>query len=73
MEYQHILLQQSDGIATLTLNRPEVLNAYNPEMGDEIVDAFARIRADDEMRVFDAENFISIPWDESYPGRRVSK
>ena len=51
MEYQHILLQQTDGIATLTLNRPEVLNAYNPEMGDEIVDAFARIRADDEMRV----------------------
>ena len=35
----------------MTLNRPEKLNAYTLEMGDEIVDAFARIRADDAVRV----------------------
>ena len=44
--YQNILFEVEDGIATLTLNRPEKLNAYTLEMGDEIVDAFARIRAD---------------------------
>ncbi len=51
MEYRHILIEQSDGIATLTLNRPEVLNAYHPEMGDELVDAFAALRDDEGVRV----------------------
>jgi len=49
--YQNILFEVADGIATVTLNRPEKLNAYTLEMGDEIVDAFARIRADDAVRV----------------------
>jgi enoyl-CoA hydratase len=37
-------------VATITLNRPEKLNAYTVEMGDEVVDAFARARADDAVR-----------------------
>jgi len=49
--YQSILFEVADGIATVTLNRPEKLNAYTLEMGDEIVDAFARIRADAAVRV----------------------
>lgn len=49
--YEHILFDVGDGIATVTLHRPEKLNAYVPEMGDEIIDAFARIRADDDARV----------------------
>jgi enoyl-CoA hydratase/carnithine racemase len=49
--YRNILFEVADGIATVTLNRPEKLNAYTLEMGDEIVDAFARIRADDGVRV----------------------
>ena len=49
--YRNILFEVADGIATVTLNRPEKLNAYTLEMGDEIVDAFARIRADAEVRV----------------------
>ena len=49
--YQNILFEVESGIATLTLNRPEKLNAYTLEMGDEIVDAFARIRTDDAVRV----------------------
>ncbi len=40
MSYQYILYTAQDGIATITLNRPEVLNAYTPDMGDEIVAAF---------------------------------
>jgi enoyl-CoA hydratase/carnithine racemase len=49
--YRNILFEVADGIATVTLNRPEKLNAYTLEMGDEIVDAFARIRSDDAVRV----------------------
>ncbi len=50
-DYQDILFEVGDGIATVTLNRPEKLNAYTTEMGDEVVDAFARIRADASARV----------------------
>jgi enoyl-CoA hydratase/carnithine racemase len=49
--YRNILFEIADGIATVTLNRPEKLNAYTLEMGDEIVDAFAKIRSDDAVRV----------------------
>jgi len=49
--YQNILFEAADGIATVTLNRPEKLNAYTLEMGEEIVNAFARIRADASVRV----------------------
>jgi enoyl-CoA hydratase/carnithine racemase len=49
--YQHILFERDDGVATVTLNRPAKLNAYTTEMGDEVVDAFARARADTAVRV----------------------
>jgi len=49
--YQNILFEVADGIATITLNRPEKLNAYTLEMGEEIVNAFARIRTDAGVRV----------------------
>lgn len=48
--YQHILLDIADGIATITLNRPEKLNAYTVYMGEEIVDVFDRLRDDDAVR-----------------------
>ena len=48
--YEYIQLGIDDGIATLTLNRPEKLNAYLPEMGEEIVQAFRRARGSDEVR-----------------------
>ena len=40
-----------DGVATLTLNRPESKNAISPEMADELGDLLAKIRADDAVRV----------------------
>jgi len=49
--YHNILFDVEEGIATITLNRPDKLNAYVPEMGDEVVDAFARARDDDAVRV----------------------
>jgi enoyl-CoA hydratase/carnithine racemase len=48
--YAQILYDVADGIATITLNRPEKLNAYTLEMGDEVVDAFRRSRDDAAVR-----------------------
>ena len=39
MEYQSILLSESDGVAVLTLNRPDVMNALNTQMRAEILHA----------------------------------
>ena len=41
-----------DGIAVLTLNRPERLNALNGPLLDALADALGRIAADDAIRVF---------------------
>jgi enoyl-CoA hydratase/carnithine racemase len=49
--YEKILYDVIDGVATVTLNRPEKLNAYTPEMGEEVVSAFTRAREDEEARV----------------------
>ncbi len=46
MNYQTITLSIDDGIARLTLNRPDRLNAFNVQMQDELFDAFARIEAE---------------------------
>ncbi len=40
MAYKYILFSQSNGIATITLNRPETLNAFTEEMISETTDAF---------------------------------
>lgn len=48
--YQHILLDIIDGIATVTLNRPDKLNAYTVDMGEEIVAAFELLRDEDDAR-----------------------
>src|SRR5438093_2795080 len=48
--YSEIVLDVSDGVATVTLNRPERLNAYTPTMGQELAEAFAVCDADDAVR-----------------------
>jgi enoyl-CoA hydratase/carnithine racemase len=48
--YESILFDTSDAIATITLNRPEKLNAYTVGMGEEVVDAFRRVRDDANLR-----------------------
>ncbi len=44
-EYQTIVLAFEGRIARLTLNRPDRLNALNPQMLEELVDALERVRA----------------------------
>ena len=50
MTYQTISYVVDAGIATLTLNRPDKLNAFNREMMTELIDAFDRVDADDAVR-----------------------
>ena len=49
--FETIIFEKRDGIAYLTLNRPQTLNAYNIKMRDEIWQALRAIRDDDEVRV----------------------
>lgn len=48
--YQTLDYQVADGILTLTLSRPEQLNAFTTEMAEELVLAFERASADDAVR-----------------------
>ncbi len=50
MEYTQILYDVEDNIATITLNRPDRMNAFTGTMMYELVDAFDQIDADDDVR-----------------------
>ncbi len=45
-----VLLETRDAIATVTLNRPESLNALNEDLADGLAAAMARAEADDAVR-----------------------
>ncbi|MFB8026964.1 enoyl-CoA hydratase/isomerase family protein [Streptomyces sp. NPDC056465] len=49
--YGTILLDRADGIAWVTLNRPDRLNATTEQMHHELLDAFARVAEDGSTRV----------------------
>lgn len=49
--YQDILLHRAEGIAKITINRPEVRNAFRPETVLELIDAFHRAHLDPEVGV----------------------
>jgi enoyl-CoA hydratase/carnithine racemase len=48
--YTYLKLERDGGVATLTLNRPDRLNAWNREMRDEMAAAMRQLVADDELR-----------------------
>ena len=50
MQYETIAYDVADRILTMTLDRPEKLNAFNDQMKDEMIDAFDRADADDDIR-----------------------
>jgi len=51
MNYDHIIVSVEDAIGVVQLHRPEVLNALNLRLMDELVDALQTFDADDSIRV----------------------
>lgn len=49
-DYEQIRYELVDRVLTVTLNRPEQRNAYTPQMGAELLDAFDRADGDDSVR-----------------------
>ena len=50
MSFQDIRYEVADHVLTITLNRPDRLNAFTPTMGRELIEAFDRADADDDVR-----------------------
>jgi enoyl-CoA hydratase/carnithine racemase len=50
MDFEHIRTEVADGVLTVTLDRPERLNAYTPTMQRELLAAFDAADADDDVR-----------------------
>ena len=51
MEREQIIEELEDGILTITLNRPDRLNAWTETMAQELISALERADADDDVRV----------------------
>jgi enoyl-CoA hydratase/carnithine racemase len=51
MDFEEIRYEIKDRVLTITLNRPDRLNAFTPTMGRELLEAFDRADADDDVRV----------------------
>lgn len=50
MSYENILLEKADGVATVTINRPKVMNALNHQTLVELASAFDDVKADNGVR-----------------------
>jgi len=50
MTYTSLLLERQNGVATITLNRPEKLNALDATLRQEILEACAEVQNDDSVR-----------------------
>lgn len=51
MAYTMITLEKTEGIATLTLNRPAAMNALCRVLNEELLDAFAQLQQEPDTRV----------------------
>src|SRR5437773_11603164 len=51
MDFTEIRYEAADGVLTITLNRPDRLNAFTSTMMNELIEAFDRADADDDVRV----------------------
>ena len=49
-DFQHLLNEQDEGVVTITMNRPEVLNAFNDLMLQELTEAIEAASRDDTIR-----------------------
>ena len=50
MAFEHILYEADQGVAKITLNRPEVLNSFNRAMAAEVRQALSAAGSDAEVR-----------------------
>jgi len=50
VNFEQITAEVADSVLTITLNRPDRLNAWTARMGRELIEAFDRADADDEVR-----------------------
>jgi enoyl-CoA hydratase len=51
MEFKFIVYEKSEGVATITLNRPEALNAFSNDVVEEILRALEDVKSDENVRV----------------------
>lgn len=49
--YETVLFEVADHVATITLNRPDVMNSFNQTMVDEFSDIWSWVRRDDDIHV----------------------
>lgn len=49
--YENILLEKNEGIATITLNRPDTANAFTLEMFREVAEVFETLNEEENVRV----------------------
>jgi 2-(1,2-epoxy-1,2-dihydrophenyl)acetyl-CoA isomerase len=50
-DFETVHLRRDGAAATIELNRPEALNAWNGQLGDDLLGAIQEVAADDEVRV----------------------
>ena len=50
MNFEEIRYEVADHVLTITLDRPDRLNAFTPTMARELIEAFDRSDADDDVR-----------------------
>jgi enoyl-CoA hydratase/carnithine racemase len=50
MDFETVLFEVADGVATVTLNRPQAMNAWTPQLSDELSLAMGAADADDNVR-----------------------
>jgi len=51
MDFETIILQKEDGVATITLNRPETMNSMNSKMAEELPPCMEDVEKDDSVKV----------------------
>ena len=49
MHYEHIIYHEEGTLSKIYLNRPDKLNAYTPDMGDEIIHAFRHANSNNDI------------------------
>ena len=59
-ENSEIITEQKDGIATIQLNRPNVLNAINRHMLDQLDTEVNRLHQDPSVRLAHKQNYLML-------------